>query len=224
MSAPEYKEELHLLKFPVDANTRPVSVLYTFDPVTGMFGPISSVGVTGIGQVLNTNLVGGVMQVESIHVELDSYAPTVATGLMDNSNPPVRINPATEDTLSDILETLGGVVLVPKLAGLSIFNSSSVTAGTGPTEVVSYTVPVGKRFRITGMRGWADVDAEFTVAIDGDQVDGYRTTPADLTMNINGAAIQYAAAGSVVTIGAEHYKVGIPRLVKAVIQGSLETL
>ena len=89
MPAPEYKEELRDLKFPVDANTRPVSVLYTFDPVTEKFGPVTSEGITGVGQVLNTNIVGGVMQVENLHVAMDS------TGLRSATD--VRINPAKED-------------------------------------------------------------------------------------------------------------------------------
>ena len=216
MPAPEYREELRQLKFPTDVNARPAAVLYVYDPATGNMCPASSVGVTGSGQVLNTNLVGGVMQVENLHVEMDS------TGLHNVAG--TQINPSTEDTLQDILETLGGVVLVPKSAGLSIFNTTAITAGAGPAEIVSYTVPVGKRFRITGARGWADVDGEFTIAIDGDQVDGYRTTPAELTMNINAASIQYVAAGSVITIAAAHYKSGPAQTFKAAIQGSLETL
>jgi len=220
MSAPEYQEELRQIRFPVDRNARPASVLYTYDPTLNRvipFPTLSTVGVTGVGPVLNTNIIGGVMQVENLHVEMDS------TGLHNIAN--VQINPSTEDTLQDILETLGGVVLVPKNVGFSKFGSAAVIAGTAlPVPLVTYTVPVGYRFRITGARGWADVDAEYSVFIDSDQVDGYRTTPAELTMNINMASIHYADAGAVIMIGAVQSKSGTPPLIKAVIQGSLETL
>jgi hypothetical protein len=217
MPAPEYKEEMRKKHFPVDANTRPVNVLYFYDPVTNQVVPASTVGITGAGQVLNTNLVGGVMQVENLHVEMDS------TGLHNVAGD--QINPATEGTLQDILETLGGSIVSPRILGFSIFGATTVLAnGVIPTTIVSYTVPAGKRYRITGARAWADVDAEYCVMIDSDQVDGYRTTAADITMNISTAGVQYAAAGQVITIGATHFKVGIPRIIKAVIQGSLETI
>ena len=217
MPAPDYSQEMRGTRFPVDQNTRPVSVLYTYDPVSSTVSPITSTGVTGVGGCLNTNIVGGIMQVENLHVVMD------ATGILNSSN--ARIDPGTEQTLQDILETLGGAVVTPAIVGQATYGSAAVIANSGsPVTVVTYTVPTGKRFRLTACRGWANVDVEFSVWIDSVQVDGYHTTPAELTMNITGAAIQYATVGQVVKISAKQWKTGTPPLVQAVIQGSLETL
>jgi len=221
MPAPDFKQELRHLKFPIDANTRPTAVLSCYDPVTDMVLPITAVGVTGIGACLNTNIIGGVMQVESIHVSLDEYLPTVATGINNNANPPERINPSTEETLQDILEALGGGSSVNKF---SLFDSETVAPGNTPTILLDYTVPPGLKFRIESIRGWADVDAEFGVYLDTLQVDGYRTTPANLTMNIEGPAIQHATAGQHIIVSALHYKKTGSRLMKATVQGQLETI
>ena len=212
MPAPDYIEELRHDKFPVDANTRPVSVLYTYDPATNSFAPISSVGVTGVGQVLNTNLVGGILQVENLHVVMDS------TGLHNVAGTP--INPATENTLQDVLEALGGGSSADKQ---SFFDSEDLLAGI-PTTVLTYIVPSGKKFKIENVRGWADVDAEYYIKIDSTQVDGYRTSPAQLTMSIESAAIQYALAGQAITVGATHFKTGVPQTIKIILQGVLETI
>ena len=127
---------------------------------------------------------------------------------------------ATETTLVDILEALGGSSSVSKE---SLFDSKEVEANT-PTTILEYAVPSGKKFRIDAVRGWADVDAEYYVMIDSDQVDGYRTTPAQLTMNIEQVCAQYAAAGQLVVIGATHFKNGPSRTMKAILQGALETI
>ena len=248
MPAPDYKEELRHQRFPVDENTRPVAVLYTYDPasntfgpvtstgltgggqalntsaifmapdaITGVIGPVTSIGVTGVGQVLNTNLVGGVMQVENLHVEMDSTGIHGVTG--------GQINPSTEETLQDILETLGGAVVAPKQVGQAVFGSADVSGDDlTMTGIVEFEVPAGKRFSVTSLRGWADVDVEFMVTINGVQIDGFRTTPAQLTMNISAALVHYAEPFELVKVWAKHAYVGKTRTVKAVIQGSLELI
>lgn len=50
------------------------------------------------------------------------------------------------------------------------------------TTVLSYTVPVGKTLWILGWEGWADVDAEWILKIDGVQKDGARTSIADVNV------------------------------------------
>lgn len=210
MSAPDYKFELQHLRFPVDENTRPVSVLYTFDPATNTFQPVTSVGVTGVGAVLNTNIVGGIMQVENLHVEMES------TGIRNATDD--RINPGTEETLQDILEALGGGSTVAKISRYGEANAPYDT----PTSIIDYVVPANSRFRLDSVRGWASVDVEFYVKIDALQVDGYRTTPANLTMSIESMSVQYATAGQHVVIGATQFKAGSIKTVKAVLQGALE--
>lgn len=127
---------------------------------------------------------------------------------------------ATEGTLLDILEALGGGSSIDKI---SRHETVSVAYNT-PTTVLDYMVPVSHRFRIDSLRGWADVDAEFAVLIDALQVDGYRTTPANLTMDIENASIQYATAGQHVTIVATHFKNGPNKTFNAVLQGALEVI
>ena len=218
MPAPDYSYELRKLRFPSDENTRQVSVLYTYDPDSNNFAPLTSVTVPGVtGTVLNTNIVGGIMQVENLHVEM------VATGILGATG--TRINPSTEETLQDILETLGGAVVTPKIVGQAVFGSADVSGdAVDMTGIVEFEVPVGKRFSITSLRGWADIDVEFAVTINGDQIDGFRTTPAQLTMNIAAATVHYAEPLELVKVWAKHAYAGKTRLVKAVIQGSLEPI
>jgi hypothetical protein len=253
MPAPEYKDELRKLRFPVDENTRPAAVLYTFDPSTNQFLPITSTAVPGItGGVLNTNIVGGVMQVENLHVEMVSTGIHGVTGGMINPSTEetlqdileaigstagaasafgvlnvseARINPSTEETLQDILETLGGAVVNPKQVGQSTYGEAEVDgSAVSMTGIVEFEVPAGKRFAATSLRGWADVDVEFSVTINGDQIDGFRTTPAQLTMNISAAQVHFAQPLELVKIWAKHAYAGKTRTVKAVIQGTLEII
>lgn len=130
-------------------------------------------------------------------------------------------NAATETTLVDILEALGGSSSVSKQ---SFYGEAEVAPGNTPVTIVEYTVDVGTRFRIDSVRGWSNVDAEFLVTINSAMVDGYRTTPANLTMSIESEYIQYATAGQVIRIEASHTKKSGDRLIKAVLQGAIETI
>ena len=128
---------------------------------------------------------------------------------------------STEETLRDILEALGGS---SSLIKQSFYGEAEVAPGDTPVTIVEYEVEAGTRFRIDGIRGWADVDAEFLVTINSVVVDGYRTTPANLTMSIESEYIQYAIAGQVVRIEASHSKQSGDWLIKAVLQGAVETI
>lgn len=132
-------------------------------------------------------------------------------------------NAATEATLQDILEVLGGGSLDEKV---SRFDYEFVAPSQAtPTILLDYVVPNDSRFRISSVRAWADVDAEYGVYIDSIQVDGYRTTPANLTMDINSMSVQYATAGQHITIAATHWvdRAGT-QVIKAALQGALESI
>jgi hypothetical protein len=130
---------------------------------------------------------------------------------------------ATEDTQLEILRVLGGGSPDEQISrvGATGVAANSLT----PTVIIDYLVPASSRFRIDTVRGWGDVDAEFFVAIDSLQVDGWRTTPANLTMDIEKPSIQYATAGQHVTVSAQHWiaRAGTKTL-KASLQGALETI
>ncbi len=127
---------------------------------------------------------------------------------------------ATEATLVDILEALGAQ---PNAQRISQFGSNTFIAGVEGT-IVSFVVPAGKKVRVTGVRGWADVDAEYAVKIGALQIDGYRTTPADITMDIDTSDTPYANAGDTIYLTAQHYVSGAGREFKGVIQGVMETV
>lgn len=65
---PSYIEELSKLRFPRDYNTSPVSVLYLFNNVTSDFAPLSGEEMPDGRIALNTNLVGGLLQVDNLQV------------------------------------------------------------------------------------------------------------------------------------------------------------
>lgn len=127
---------------------------------------------------------------------------------------------ATEQTLGSILEALGGE---PNTQRLSEFGEATFIAEVD-TDIINYVVPAGQRIRIMGARGWADVDAEYYIKIGSTQVDGYRTTPAQLTMDIDTSEVQYANAGETIHLGAKHFSSGPARTFKGVIQGITETV
>jgi hypothetical protein len=124
---------------------------------------------------------------------------------------------ATESTLLNVLETLGGSPASPSTA----FSVASLSYNV-PGDVIVYTVPAGMKFRMRGARAWADVDAEFYVKKNGIQVDGYRTTASILTMEIDTEIA--AVAGETITVGATHFKSGAAQDFKAAIFGVLETI
>lgn len=149
---------------------------------------------------------------------MEFTGPAGGSLLVDVTGSDLPEGAATEATQLEILEALGGGNTIDKL---SRFGSESVEYNS-PTTILDYVVPVNNRFRIDSVRAWADVDAEYYVMIDGLQVDGYRTTPANLTMSIDSTSIQFATAGQHVVIGATHFRDNGSKTMKAVLQGALE--
>lgn len=70
---PSYIEEMHLVKFPRDNNTSPVAVQYVFNPTAMDVFPVGGVALPDGTSALNTNIVGGLMQVENLAVTSSPY-------------------------------------------------------------------------------------------------------------------------------------------------------
>lgn len=68
-----YIEEMNRVKFPRDNNTSPVAVQYVFNPTDLNVYPVSGVALPDGTTALNTNLVGGLMQVENLQVTSSPY-------------------------------------------------------------------------------------------------------------------------------------------------------
>lgn len=107
---------------------------------------------------------------------------------------------------------------VPITSGLNKFGTATVVPVT-PTVIVTYTVPVGATLNIGNMNVWGDVDAEWVLTVDGNQVGGTRTSPSKLSEDVRYFVTIQAVSGSVVQIQGMHYS-DVPRVLKANLQGT----
>jgi len=73
------------------------------------------------------------------------------------------INPATEDTLLDVLAALGGVSGVAQ----DTYDEQLAVVPAVPTEVVQYTVPAGKYLVVGAVMASSTNRAEFEVLVNG---------------------------------------------------------
>ncbi len=102
------------------------------------------------------------------------------------------------------------------------FASNATVPKSSETNVLSYTVPTGKTFRITGWDGWGDNDGEWFVRVDGTQVHGGRTSIAE-PMSQNAFFLDYIEVQSdeVVTISVEFFRGSATQPFKAQLRGVL---
>lgn len=77
------------------------------------------------------------------------------------------------------------------------------------TNIVSYTVPVGKTFNITEVEVWGDYFAEYFVRINGTQTGGTNVSCAERskTLEFEVAPIP-ATSGQVITVSVKHQAMG----------------
>lgn len=68
-----YLEEMTHVRFPRDLNTSPVAVQYVFDKELLDVFPVSGTALADGTRALNTNLVGGILQVENLSVTSSPY-------------------------------------------------------------------------------------------------------------------------------------------------------
>lgn len=71
----------------------------------------------------------------------------------------VQINPATEETLQEILDALGGESGVP----FHLFDSATSVPTYTPTFVLSYTVPEGKTLHLKHVAGSGNLYSKWTL-------------------------------------------------------------
>ena len=87
---------------------------------------------------------------------------------------------------------------------LNKYGSVSVAPNT-PTVIATYTVPTGKTLDVDAFVVWGDVDAAWTLSVDGTPVGGTRTSPSKLSDSIAYTVSIPVAAGSTVQVQATHY-------------------
>lgn len=72
------------------------------------------------------------------------------------------------------------------------------------TTLVSYTVPVGRTFKVKTVVVSGDADGEFALYIDTEKVMIVRNNPAERTVQIDNLEDVQATAGEIVYIKAEN--------------------
>lgn len=93
------------------------------------------------------------------------------------------------------------------LAGDPVVEYGEITGiGSGSeTTVVSFIVPIGKTFNVSGFVASGDVDAQYFLRVDGVLTIVSRTTSANLTTDISfKLSFPIATAGQTVALRAEH--------------------
>lgn len=157
--------------------------------------------------------------VEIIGFDQQNIAGNV--GVLNASD--VRINPAREETSLAILAALGGA------AGLkSYFYGESLGVATGvPTTVVSYTVPVGKKFIMSIVQGAATNRADYEVQVGAVTIAKRYTQVTVLSTDFNfGAGFVVGvevAAGVTIDVVITHNQPGTADM-NATIFGELEDI
>lgn len=169
--------------------------------------------------------IGGVFQDTSPTVTVGTTGAARITGyralhvnLRDSSG--VEIFPATEATLQEVEEDLdqfkfdgSGALIVtggstPVVTGIpvNIFAENTTVPPSILTTILSYTVPMGQVFEISGLSGWGTYDGEFVLKVDGTQVGGGWSSPSVRTLELSyGNGTITAIAGQVVTIRVTQY-------------------
>jgi hypothetical protein len=75
-----------------------------------------------------------------------------------------------------------------------------------PAIIMQMIVPAGKKFYISQIIGWGDVDGEFTLQVDGITKGGGRASPSDRTLDIYFSSPIVANDGQLVQIyGEQHF-------------------
>lgn len=200
----------------------PASVLYGVNP-NNRFIPVkvTTDGALVIGAPIE--LEAGDLEIGA--VELKNY----------NTDDRVYVSPnhevLTQSRLYDYLgngltSTAGAlnVSVVSTVAAstpINVFGSNLAPVAT-ETTVVSYTVPAGRTFDITGFTGWGDWDAEFLLKVDINVVGGGRSSPSDRMIVVPyGVATITATAGQVVSVTAITNQADATQMMKANLLGSL---
>ena len=100
-------------------------------------------------------------------------------------------------------------------------DSGAITANT-ETTVVSYTVPSGKVFKLTGWRANGKAHAVFSLFLNGDKVVEERNSVASPNVGDNLGVGLKAEAAEVITIKVLHHEMGKTVNFHGTILGTLE--
>jgi hypothetical protein len=121
---------------------------------------------------------------------------TYLLDLLDN-----LINPATEDTLQEILERL--VALFPSET-IFQYNTANTVAGSALSTIVTYTNSTGDDIWLDGFIAQGTVDAEYFLYINNVAKVNYRTSEQDRTAKVYFPRLVKIPNGTIVEVKVEH--------------------